>query len=168
MLKELPRLIDVKRLAFQGSHMKGRVALAQMSRLIELLSDVNGYVEIDWLFALDDQQRPMIQGSVLGQLSLQCQACLQPMPWTVDAKVALIILKEGQTQDDLPDGYEALSLTDTPVSLIRLIEDELILALPIVASHAACPYNKYQISESDLENNKLQKNPFQILSSLKM
>lgn len=167
MLKDLPTFIDPKLLAFQGCHLKGRVALAQMSRMADRLSDFKGDVEIDWLFALDEKQRATIQGSVQAQLSLQCQRCLQPMPMAIDAKVVLMILKEGQTEDELPEGYEALTLTKTPVSLITLIEDELILALPIVAKHTVCPSNEFEMSESELENNHLQNNPFHVLSSLK-
>jgi len=166
MLKDLPTFIDPKHLAFQGARLKGAVALSHMSRLHESLYDSEGDVEIDWLFGLDDKQRPTIVGRVQAQLSLQCQRCLQAMPWVIDANVALMILKEGQTEDDLPVGYESLTLTKIPVSLITLIEDELILALPIVAKHTVCPSNEFQMRES--ENNNLQNNPFHVLSSLKI
>ncbi|KHD07119.1 hypothetical protein PN36_04790 [Candidatus Thiomargarita nelsonii] len=169
----LPTFIDPKQLA--GTRLKGAVALAQMSRLHESLYDSKGNVKIDWLFGLDDKQRPTIVGRVQAQLSLQCQRCLQAMPWAIDANVALMILKEGQTEDDLPVGYESLTLTKIPVSLTTLIEDELILALPIVVKHTDCPSNEFsqqmresEKSEKSENNNNVQNNPFHVLSSLKI
>ncbi len=97
MLKDT--FIDPKQLAIQATRLKGAVALAQMSRLHESLYDSKGDVNIDWLFELDDKQRPTIVGRVQAQLSLQCQRCLQVMPWAINANVALMILKEGQTED---------------------------------------------------------------------
>jgi len=167
MLKDLPTFIEPKQLAFQDTRLKGAVALAQMSRLHDSLYDSKGDVNIDWLFGLDDKQRPTIVGRVQAQLSLQCQRCLQAMPWAIDANVALMILKEGQTEDDLPVGYESLTLTKIPVSLTTLIEDELILALPIVVKHTVCPSNEFQMRESE-NNNNVQNNPFHVLSSLKI
>ncbi len=164
MLKNLPTLIDPKRLALHGAHLKGQVALAEMSRLHENLCEIRGDVHIDWLFATDEQNRTTIQGKVQTQLFLQCQRCLQPMSYPIDAKVALMVVTEKQ-KNDLPAGYEALTLTSTPISLITLIEDELILALPIVAMHTTCPSNEYK--PQNIENNTFQNNPFQILSKLK-
>ena len=68
--------------------------------------------------------------------------------------------------NDLPVGYESLTLTKIPVSLTTLIEDELILALPIVVKHTDCPSHEFQMCET--ENNNIQNNPFHVLSSLKI
>jgi uncharacterized protein len=171
MLKGLPTYIDPKRLALFGDRLKGRVALALMSRLRDSLCDVQGDAQIDWLFALDDKQRPMISGRVHAQLPQQCQRCLQPMLTEIDTKMALVVLDSETSQnsqnEELPLGYETITLTSTPVSLITLIEDELILALPIVAKHTACPSNECQYVSSIAEDKTLKNNPFQVLSQLK-
>jgi len=166
MLKDLPTFIEPKQLALETSNLKGKVALAQMTRLHESLCDVQGDAQIDWLFTMDEKGRPTIQGDVQAQLLIPCQRCLQPMQWFCNAKVALIILINGQNEE-LPASYEAVTLTSTPVSLIRLVEDELILALPIVTMHNKCPSNEYQLAESFLENDTYQNNPFSVLSEIK-
>lgn len=169
MLKDLPSLIEPSLLAFQGCRLKGRVALTQMKRLCNSLCDVRGDVYIDWLFATDDKQRPIIEGSMQTQLSILCQRCLQPMHWPIDTKTALIILNKEPNQDDkLPVKYEVLTLTSTQVQLITIIEDELILALPIVAKHTVCPSNEYQLPDSLAEHNTFSNNPFHVLSQLKI
>jgi uncharacterized protein len=109
------------------------------------------------------------------QLPLRCQRCLQPMLTEIDTKVALVVLDSEPSQnsqnsqnEELPVGYETITLTSTQVSLITLIEDELILALPIVAMHTACPSNECQYVSSIAEDKTLKNNPFQVLSQLKI
>jgi uncharacterized protein len=167
MLKDLPAFIDLKHLALQDYHLKGQVALAQMSRLRDNLCETQGEVHVDWTFTIDKQQRPTITGYLQAQLPMQCQRCLQPMQWPIDTQVALVVLAHGQSEDDLPVGYEALNLTSVPVSLITLVEDELILALPIVAMHTTCPFNEYQVTDSLEKEFTNQHNPFHILAKLK-
>jgi uncharacterized protein len=166
MFKELPAFIDPKRLASQGTNLKGVVALAQMSRLGDMLCGIaQGEAKIDWLFALDDKLRTTINGRLQTQMTLLCQRCLQPMLYPVDVQVALIVQTE--EQDDELTGYEPIILNSTQVSLVKLIEDELILAIPIIAKHTTCPSNDYQLDENISENNKIINNPFQVLSILK-
>ena len=172
MSKNLPTKIDPKRLAFQGSQLTGEITLKLMSRLLDSLHDGEGKVFIDWLFWLDDKQRPAVEGVLQAELFLVCQRCLQPMPWTIDTSIAWVFLnqQEPSFEEETPAGYEPLSLINSQVSLITLIEDELILNLPIVARHTTCPTNEYQVSSMDEDKNEdksLRENPFQVLSKLK-
>lgn len=167
MLEELPRFIEPKQLALQNAHLKGEVALAQLERLHDSLCEVQGTVKIEWTFACDDKQRPTIQGSIQAQLPMLCQRCLQPLQWTIDTQVALVIFdNEPHPDEELLMEYEVIILNENPVSLWNLIEDEIILALPIIAKHDTCIANEYQLSAEKLANNACS-NPFQILLELK-
>ncbi len=166
MLAELPLIIDPKSLALQGYLLKGEMALARLNRLSDSLCKNQGTAKIEWLFGFDDQQRPTIQGYVQAQLSMRCQRCLQPMQWPLDIQVALIILNyEPRPDEELPIGYEAITLINNQMSVPTLIEEEIILALPIVAKHKVCPTNEYQLSQQPIDNNT-SPNPFHILSKL--
>jgi len=169
MSEELPTLIEPKHLALKGCHLKGKVALTKMIRLRDSLykEGKGAYVYIDWLFVVDEQNRPMINGYMQTQLPLLCQRCLQTMLWSIDTKIALMIITKDEKEDEIPAGYEAFTLTSTQVSLITLIEDELILALPIVAIHEKCPSNEYQLPNSSAPDNTFRNNPFLILAKLK-
>jgi uncharacterized protein len=165
MLPELPQFVDLRQLALQNTSLKGEVALAQLQRLHDSLCEVQGTVRIDWLFAFDDKRHPTIQGSIQTQLLMLCQRCLQPMPWKVDTQVALVVFNsEPHANEELLPGYEVITLNSSRVSLLSLIEDEIILALPIVAKHDICIINEYQLPE--IRNNTAF-NPFQVLLKLK-
>lgn len=167
MLEDLPVFIEPKRLALRNTRLKGYIALGQMLRLQDSLYEPQGDTYIDWLFTTDEQQRLLIEGVIQTQLPLQCQRCLQRLLWSINTKVALIVLPAGQTEEDITSAHEVLTLTATPVSLATLVEDELLLALPIVPKHAVCPSNDYQLSESFEEDSAEHYNPFQVLSKLK-
>jgi uncharacterized protein len=166
MLQELPQFIDLKQLALKNASLKGEVALAQLQRLHDSLCEVQGTVKIDWSFAFDDKQHPTIQGSIQTQLLMRCQRCLRPMLWIVDSQVALVAFNsEPHANEELPPGYEVITLNRSRTSLLGLIEDEIILALPIVAKHEFCITNEYQLSEKIVNNDVAS--PFQVLLKLK-
>jgi len=85
----------------------------------------------------------------------------------LETTVSLVLLREGQDEDNLPVGYEALVLTEKPVSLLTLIEDEIILALPVAVMHDECPTNNYCLPHQFDEKVIHQHNPFQVLKRLK-
>ncbi len=165
MLTGLPEFIDPIQLAKQHHVLKGNIPLEAMARIHPSLNEIKGDVYFDWLFTMDDQQRPIVNGILQTELPMICQRCLQPMLFSVDATIALMMaLAE---KEDIPFGYEILVLTSHhPVPLIKLIEDELVLALPIVAKHSTCPHNEYELD--DKTSTEAQKyNPFQVLNQLK-
>jgi len=170
MLEDLPEFIDLAKLAKQNATLKGQVKLEQLTRLQTSLCDTQGEIHIDWALSLDRRYRPIIEGRLTGVLHIECQRCLQPMQWAMNAHVALVVFTEGQTEADIPEGYEALVLTESPTSLKHLVEDEIILALPIMPVHEGdCPSNNYQLSDT-AEQDELPEeryNPFQVLEKLK-
>ena len=166
MLNDLPTFIDPLHLAKQGSSLQGSLAVAQMSRLHQSLCEVQGEVYIDWQFQTE-QQWATITGSIQTQLHMLCQRCLQPVGWSIHARVALVALPHGHSEEDLPEGFEVLTLTSHPIPLLTLVEDELILALPIVVRHSVCPSNEYQVTNTTTSEPAESYRPFQVLSQWK-
>lgn len=78
---------------------------------------------------------------------MTCQRCLEAVTVRIDAEFRLGLVEAEQSMVGLPDGLDPLLVRryDT-CSLARLIEDELILALPIVPKHdetEACAGKKF-------------------------
>jgi len=167
MFKDLPKLIDPLKLAQHGTTLEGRLPLAQMTRLHKTLCATEGDVSVKWTFALDSEQRVTIQGQVYTTVVLTCQRCLQPMQWDIDTKTAMVIWQERYTEEDLPADFEWLELEETMVSLKELVEDEVILALPIVPVHENCPKNEYLIPQQVEEEFREKTNPFSVLKTIK-
>jgi uncharacterized protein len=69
---------------------------------------------------------------------LTCQRCLQPVRHELAARVELMALVDESALSQLPGDVEPLLTGGQPVRLADLVEDEALLALPIVASHPGC------------------------------
>jgi len=169
MSEPLPTYIDPVKLAQRHTELTGELPLATLSRLAESLCETAGTVQVDWQFHIDEQHRLIVTGHLQADLRLLCQRCLQPMAWPIANQIALVQLAVGQTEEDLPAGFEAFEYTtQSPLLLREWVEDELILALPLIARHQQCPRNEYQIATPvSQEPTEGKKNPFAALAALK-
>ncbi len=130
----LPASIDPIRLADQGDHLSGTIPLNRMKRLLANCRPDEGAVTVDLSFHYDGQRdvRTII-GAVMTEISLDCERCLQPMTLPLRGEVNLLVLVPGQ--ESLAETGDAL-IASGPVSLTELVENELILALPMVPMHS--------------------------------
>lgn len=165
MSTELPEFIEPLRLAQHERSLQGLLPIAQMARLQDSLCDNQGEISVVLQFQYDDQHRPVILGKIQGQLALLCQRCLQPMQYVLQREVVLFILKTGQSDEGLPETADFLTLEQNSLSLWDLVEDEIILSLPIVALHEQCPQNEYSLPDEIAQADR--PNPFQLLAKLK-
>ncbi|OUD12473.1 YceD family protein [Thioflexithrix psekupsensis] len=173
MLTQLPKTIDPLRLAKQAETLTGRYEIHQLPRLHDRLCELRGHAEFNWSFSLNEEQQILIQGWIRALLPMICERCLQPVDYVLTASTALMVLRPGQSEDQVPDEFEALLLTQMPVSLLSLVEDELVLALPIIPKHDQCPNNLNVIADETVhvdpadEPVAIKPNPFAVLATLK-
>ena len=74
------------------------------------------------------------------RLSLQCQRCLQPVDEDVLVEREFLFVhgEDAAAQLDAESDDDVLALTRA-LDLRELVEDELLLALPLVPRHETCP-----------------------------
>lgn len=149
----------------------GRLPLAAMARLCDLLADTEGEVRFSLEFDQDVLQTPFAELRVDAELPLICQRSLQRFmqPVALIQRFALIRGSDGRQEDVeaslLPD-YEVLQLADD--GLVRpaeMVEDELILAIPLVPVQPGS-----ESVERDwpvTEDEEVRANPFAALAALK-
>lgn len=113
--------------SFQGS-----LPLAAMSRLRNSLAATEGVVTFDLQFDKDEIGVAYLHVRADAALPLTCQRTLETfaLPVRVDTKLGLITQEADEA--GLPDGYEPLLTSDGLLHLADVVEDELILALPLV------------------------------------
>lgn len=169
MSRRIPEHIDPFRLAETDRKIAGRLSLGQMQRLAPSLVSSEGEVEVDLLFQVDDIGTSCIKGQLYATLQLICQRCMGPMELVVDTSLLLGLVKPGDSDEGLPAHYEPLVIGEIPVSLPGIIEDELILALPVVPMHelAECPAAEYVAVNTEATEETVIENPFAVLEQLK-
>ena len=130
-------------LAAHGEVLEGRWPLAEFSRLVE---GPNQDGDVRW--AARGQRRPVTGGEPETWLHLSaqtriwrdCQRCLQPVALDLDVARALRFVADEATAAALDAETEddVLALPRR-LDLHALVEDELLLALPLVPMHVQCP-----------------------------
>jgi uncharacterized protein len=164
MSTALPRLIEPLRLAEKGARLKGSVELSKMARLAPLLHEQEGEVGADILFSKNSEGIQCINGALRAQLTVLCQRCLEPLELPVYVELKLELTKTLAAEPSTQDNYEPLLVTAEPLSLVELLEDELLLALPISPMH---PEGECAAAVTQHTVAYTKENPFTLLSNLK-
>ena len=169
----LPRQIDPRKFAQQGIEISGSVPLNLLPRVGELLSSGAGDIQVSLAFGLDEQRLLTLTGVINANVEHICQRCLGPVPVELNCQLKLAIVWDEEKAESLPQVYDAWVLGEGATDLYAVIEDELLLSLPIVSYHAEeCIPHRYfssgkEVSEKEIAQDKEQKNPFQVLKQLK-
>lgn len=137
------RQIDVLAFARSGALVEEAVALQQFSRLA---SDVlPGQTLVHWSAQgqlradANSTEVPWLQLRVSAQLSLQCQRCLAPVSEQVDVdRWFRFVADEASAEREDQTSDEDLLVLSRQFDLFALVEDELLMALPLVPRHAQC------------------------------
>ncbi len=137
MKNPLPKYIQPFQCADHGTAWRGRLPLSSFPRLLELLANSEGEVSVDLHAGRDEQKLAYIQGTLTASLSLLCQRCLQPLEFPIEIMVSLSPVFNEKAAELLPEPYEPLLLTEDKISLADLVEDELLLNLPMIPKHEA-------------------------------
>ncbi len=170
MPDRLPVNIEPLRLAKAGRSMHGRLALTQMQRLKQSLQSAQGDADVELHFGVDENGVHYVRGLVRADLELVCQRCLQPISLHVDAELVLGIVASEREAGRLPGEYEPLLVgEDGLIRLSDLVEDELLLALPIVAMHpeGECAPAARPVAEPEAGEENEAQSPFAVLEKLK-
>lgn len=169
--QSLPPHVDAVKLCQQGGRLSGGVSFARLERLAQQLCDTDGQAHVDWLFSLDEQSRKVIHGSVEALVSLVCQRCLEPVQVAVHADTALALVWSDEQAAQLSRTLDPVLMDSDMLDVYATAEEELLLALPIVAVHEAGTCQAAQIHSEELPAELMagekKINPFQVLANLK-
>lgn len=165
--KFIPEHIDPFRFAEQSLQLDGVVKLDDMHRLSSSLNSHDSVVTVNLQFGVDEQGITFIKGKLETKLTLQCQRCMEPFVYEIISSFLLGIVNTLDEANSLPERYEPALAKEGNLALRDLIEDEIILNLPIIPRHE--PENckvKLPLQDAGWEQGK-DENPFQVLELLK-
>ena len=172
MHRKLPKEIDPLRLAQNGLKFDGQLLLSDMPRLAKSLHSDSGLVNVVLAFDIDEIGTPYVKGEFRAPVSIVCERCMLPMSMELSVSCLLAMVVSEKFIDKLAEQYDPWLLENSePVSLSKVVEDELILVLPLVPRHteACLPSEAWSTKVDYNEDEEDQKpvSPFAILSSLK-
>jgi uncharacterized protein len=150
---------------------EGTLPIAALTRLRGMLAGDLGVVEYELDFGRDSLGISYVDVRVRASLIVTCQRSLEPfaLPVTVDTRLGLIKLERDEAA--LPPEYEPLLVAeDGRLSPADVIEDELLLALPLVPvnpeSSLPDEVTSHELEEG-ISDQGCSENPFAVLRELK-
>ena len=166
----LPEVLDAWRMVAARRGFEGSLPLSSLSRLQGVLCDGEGMVRYAIEFDRDALQVPYVELRIDAALPLVCQRTLQRFLQPVQVVQRLGLLPADAdleaAEAGLPPDYEALLVPeDGAVRPADLIEDELILAVPVVP---VSPGSEALQRDWPVQADEAaQANPFAALAGLK-
>jgi uncharacterized protein len=159
----LPRQADLRKLAAASATVEGCVCFRELSRLQSVLMQTEGSVNVTLKLSADDEGYRTVKGRIAARAVLQCQRCLGPVELDLDVPVMLAMVWAEKEIPSLPSRYDGIVVGADPVDVFDLVEEEVLLALPLVAAHepGSCPsYSETPDIEASVPGKK---NPFAVL-----
>ena len=166
MSAPLPPVLDAWRMVAARRCFEGSLPLSGMTRLREALVDAEGDCRYTMEFGRDGLDLPFVEIRAEADLPLQCQRTLERFlhPVRVEQRLGLITVEAQESA--LPEGMEPLLLgASGELDPAGLVEDELILAIPVVPIDPRSTEVSAEWPAADDEEPK--PNPFAALAAMK-
>ena len=170
-----PTRLDMKALALASNEITGHDLLSRYERLIQDLQGHGPDLTLSWRargesrLGAAGKAEPWLHLNVEAALPMVCQRCMGPISISIAIEREFRFVaneEEAAAQDD--DAEEDLLVLSREFNLHELIEDELLMGLPLIPRHDVCPTAvKLEAVDPDFEANTSAKpNPFAVLAKL--
>ena len=130
-------VIDSLEFARAGDELRGSLSATDLKRLDDVLFDPQGRLDYELRGTRDERNRPQLEVSVSGSLHLQCQRCLGLLEYDVEIASTLLVVPRGADlgdEIDDPEGPDVIE-AEPEMDVAGLIEDEVLLSLPLAPRH---------------------------------
>ena len=169
-----PTRLDIRAFAQAAQERSGADVLAAYPRLAEEAQRDAGQSLVRWraLGAMRPDAlgvaQPWLHLQAQAMLPLSCQRCLDvvEVPLEVDRHFRFVA-DEATAEAEDDDAEEDLLVASDAFDLQALIEDELILAMPLIAMHDVCPSPSPPLGAGDDAKLPERPNPFAVLQQLR-
>ncbi len=175
-----PAQIEPFKWAEQGFTWSGNLPLSRFARIVlEAVGSIDDQlVNIDCKLSMDAYHRIVwLDGHIETKVPMECQRCLGSVEIELVSDFHLALVDDESLIERLDEDADFIVLGeseattkgdyDSPATanLLSLIEDELLLLLPLSPKHDACEH-KHQPAIQNIAEEK-RDNPFDVLASLK-
>ncbi len=142
-----------------------------MARLDDVLMSRSGEAQVSLSFDTEAGLHVVV-GQLQAALDMQCQRCLRPAVITVDRRFRLVMVRSDLEAARLQADHEILEIEGETLLIRNLIEDELLLSVPLVpmhddAAHCDAAMLDWLDAHPDKEATHGSQSPFAVLKDLK-
>jgi uncharacterized protein len=127
---------DLEALGVRQAVLTGELELNRLTRLVDLLHSSAGSVKATLRVGRPQTGWLGIELEYETTVELVCQRCLEPITQHLAERVELALVESAAMEPHVPNGREPVMLEEGRLMPARLIEDELIVSIPLVPKHA--------------------------------
>lgn len=130
-------IVDSVDFARRWGELRGTVKVVDLERLRDGLFDSQGTVEFSLIGVVGADAKPNLLLKLQGRVNLTCRRCLGLVPYALQVQKRFVLLRPDEDPGDVSD--EASDVEHVPgdvkLDVIAMVEDELLLQLPMSAVH---------------------------------
>jgi uncharacterized protein len=158
-------VIDSLAFAREGGLLQGELPVASLARLLDALADSTGGIAYRLQGQMGPRSEPRLVLEVDGALIVRCQRCLEGIghPVRIRSLLELVEDEAEPTQEEIEDDAKDFLVARKEFDVEALVEDEIILALPVAPRHEDCVLPDAGGRPEEVE----RVSPFSALASLK-
>ncbi|TFZ04042.1 YceD family protein [Ramlibacter humi] len=170
-----PQRLDVRAFAEEGAELTGDARIADLPRLAQEARGQGADRPVHWHAEGELVNPKHVQPEIWLHLDadtvlpMTCQRCLEPLdvPLRVERSFRFVADEEtAAAQDD--EAEEDLLALSRAFDLPALVEDELLMEVPVVPRHEVCPVQvQLSAADAEFEEEGPAENPFAVLKGLK-
>jgi uncharacterized protein len=135
MARPLEDPLDVGQLAAQRTRLDREFPIGGFARLRDNLARPEGRAAVQFRFHAAGAY-PALEGAVRARAWLVCQRCLKEFEAALESPVRVAFVARDAEAGRVPDEYDAVTAPGGRIQLTEFVEEELMLALPLVPMHA--------------------------------
>ncbi|HUR87826.1 MAG TPA: DUF177 domain-containing protein [Ramlibacter sp.] len=169
------RRLDVKSFAEEAGALTGQEPVGEHPRLLAETQGRGAETPVAWSAAaeirnpLHHTPQVWLKLKAGTTLSLTCQRCLGPVdvPVSVDRLFRFVADEETAAAEDDESEEDVLALSRS-FDVLALVEDELLMEMPLAPRHETCPPVHVVVEDEGFEGSSARhENPFAVLGQLK-
>jgi len=131
--------------------------------MLDMLENPLGILSYAIQGGVDKQGSAFLDVNVVGKCCLRCQRCMNGLDYPVSIASHLLLCDQPglDSLEDVEEEFDSI-LIDTHMDVLDLLEEEILLSLPIAPKHES---NACQTVVG--ENKFEERHPFSVLANLK-
>jgi len=166
---QLPHRVDATKLVEINQQFSAEIDSSELLRLNDSVDQCLAPVKVNVSFDRDQERHRIMMGECSTRVSMICQRCLGTVEVDIESQFSLGLVFNDDQAKNLPKSLEPVEMDENGiVDLWSVMEDEVLLALPMFPTHSD---NECRIQQPEPENttsgNEKRPNPFDVLAQLK-
>lgn len=131
----IPAQVSAARALAREERYVGPLDTAALDRLAEFEPRE---LSADLQVRVDAGRQGWLEGRVTGCLRLECRVCSERFTWSLEVPVHLALAMSEEEEERLMEQCEPLLVRDDRLPLHQVVEDEVLLALPMMPRCPTC------------------------------